>query len=64
MEKNDWGLSRRRSPVTDRVCTECGYVMQFAKEPRKFLAELRPETAATERLPIPAGAELAPGDDS
>lgn len=62
-EKNDWGLSRRRSAVTDRVCTECGYVMQFATEPRKFAAELSPETAVAARLPIPAGVDaLPPGD--
>lgn len=54
MEKNDWGLSRRRSAVAGRVCVECGYVLQFAAEPRKFAAELGPETALANRLPIPA----------
>ncbi|MGV3720670.1 MAG: hypothetical protein ACO1SX_07145 [Actinomycetota bacterium] len=57
MEKNDWGISRRRAVVTERVCVECGYVMQFATEPRKFAAELGPEVAKAARLPIPAGAE-------
>jgi hypothetical protein len=38
-EKNAFGVSVRRSPVTARVCLGCGFVLLFATDPRPFHQE-------------------------